>query len=111
MIPSPSSRLLANEGQLDPPPGAVTAALILDIVFGQEPPGVHIQPYGEGIGIYNRLDKTKGRTYDDMIKMLTAWREQAAKLEAGEITKEEYDRWRYRYLDTTQRGPRFPPRR
>lgn len=51
-----------------------------------------------------RLDKGAGRTYDDMVKMLTAWRQQAAKLEAGEITKEEYDKWRYRYpeFDTTQ---------
>lgn len=29
--------------------------------------------------------------------MLTSWQAQAAKLEAGEITKEEYDQWRYRY--------------
>ena len=45
-----------------------------------------------------------------MIKMLTAWREQAAKLEAGEITKEEYDRWRYHYpeFDTTQRWAKVP---
>lgn len=42
--------------------------------------------------------------------MLTAWREQAAKLEAGEITKEEYDRWRYRYpeFDTTEHWVKVP---
>lgn len=52
-----------------------------------------------------RLDKSKSCTYDDMMKMLTAWREQTAKLEAGEITREEYDQWRYHYpaFDTTQR--------
>lgn len=57
-----------------------------------------------------RLDKGTGRTYDDMVKMLTAWRQQAAKLEAGEITKEEYDQWRYRYpeFDTTQRWAKVP---
>ena len=35
--------------------------------------------------------------------MLSAWGAVAAKLKAGEITKEEYDRWRYRYpeLDTS----------
>ncbi len=55
--------------------------------------------------IFLRLDKAKDKTYDDMLKMFTAWREQAAKLEAGEITKEGYDQWRYRYpeFDTTQR--------
>ena len=57
-----------------------------------------------------RLDKSRGRTYDDMMKMLTAWREQAAKLEAGEITKEEYDQWRYHYpeFDNTQRWAKVP---
>jgi len=51
------------------------------------------------------LDKTEGRTYDEMLKMLTAWHEQAAKLEAGEITKEEYDQWRCGYSEyhTTHR--------
>lgn len=57
-----------------------------------------------------RLDKGTGRTYDDMVKMLTAWRQQAVKLEAGEITKEEYDQWRYGYpeFDTTQRWVKVP---
>lgn len=34
----------------------------------------------------------------------------AAKLKAGEITKEEYDRWRYHYpeFDTTQRWVKVP---
>ena len=44
-----------------------------------------------------RLDKSAGSTYLSMLQMLTAWREQAAKLETGEITKEEYDQWRYMY--------------
>lgn len=57
-----------------------------------------------------RLDKSKGRIYDDMSKMLHAWRERAVKLEAGEITKEEYDQWRYNYpaLDTTQKWASVP---
>lgn len=56
------------------------------------------------------LDKSKGRTYEAMFNMLDAWRQQAAKLEAGEITKEEYDQWRYRYpeFDTTQRWAKVP---
>lgn len=45
-----------------------------------------------------------------MIKMFTAWRQEAAKLEVGEITKEEYGKWRYRYpeFDTTQRWAKVP---
>ena len=44
-----------------------------------------------------RLDKSKGTTYLSMFEMLSTWAEQAEKLKAGEITKEDYDRWRYTY--------------
>ena len=36
--------------------------------------------------------------------MFRSWREQAAKLEHGEISKEEYDRWRYKYPELDQAG-------
>ena len=57
-----------------------------------------------------KLDKSKGKVYHEMSQMLFAWLEQAKKLEAGEITKDEYDRWRYRYpeFDTTQRWAKVP---
>ena len=43
--------------------------------------------------------------------MLAAWGEVAAKLKTGEITKEEYDRWRYRYpeLDTPSQWHKITP--
>ena len=44
-----------------------------------------------------RLDKSKGMTYLNMLDILLAWQEQAAKLESGEITKADYDQWRYTY--------------
>lgn len=44
-----------------------------------------------------KLDKSQGKTYHEMSEMLFAWLEQAQKLEAGKITKEEYDQWRYNY--------------
>ncbi len=44
-----------------------------------------------------RLDKTKVTEYQNMFEMLYSWRQIAAKLEAGEITREEYDQWRYKY--------------
>ncbi|MBQ1734997.1 MAG: helix-turn-helix transcriptional regulator [Lachnospiraceae bacterium] len=49
-----------------------------------------------------RLDKSKGQTYLSMFDLFSAWAAQAEKLKTGEITKEEYDRWRYHYpeLDT-----------
>lgn len=44
-----------------------------------------------------RLDKSKGMTYVGMLDMFMAWQKEAAKFKAGEITKEEYDQWRYNY--------------
>lgn len=43
------------------------------------------------------LDKTKGSGYLSMFDMFNAWQKEFAKLERGEITKEEYDNWRYNY--------------
>ena len=50
-----------------------------------------------------RLDKSDYSTYSSMFKMFHAWQEQSAKLERGEISREEYDQWRYKYpeLDTS----------
>ena len=43
------------------------------------------------------LDKGMGTNYITMFEMFTAWKEQAEKLKNGEISKEEYDKWRYNY--------------
>ncbi|MGN0630219.1 MAG: hypothetical protein ACI4JN_02720 [Ruminococcus sp.] len=39
-----------------------------------------------------------GANYITMFEIFTAWIEQAEKLKNGEISKEEYDNWRYNYL-------------
>ena len=44
-----------------------------------------------------RVHSHKGRDAAELHRMLSAWGEVAAKLKAGEIAKEEYDRWRYYY--------------
>lgn len=51
-----------------------------------------------------RLDKSDFSNFRSMDSMLRAWLAESKKLENGEITKEEYDVWRYRYpeLDTYQ---------
>ena len=43
-------------------------------------------------------------------EMVTAWAEQAAKYKSGEISKEDYDKWRYRFpeFDTTQIWGKVP---
>ena len=43
------------------------------------------------------LDKSKGTTYLSMLDMISAWQQQRAKLISGEITKEQYDQWRYTF--------------
>lgn len=58
--------------------------------------------YGVKIGeidgeICLRLDKSKGMTYLSMFDMFSAWQREADKLTKGEITKEQYDAWRYTY--------------
>lgn len=52
-----------------------------------------------------RLDKTKGVEYQNMFEMLHSWHQVAAKLEAGEVTKEEYDQWRYHYPEMDASKP------
>ena len=44
-----------------------------------------------------------GKEFINMMKMFTAWLKEAQKWHNGEITKEEYDQWRYCYpeLDTS----------
>lgn len=44
-----------------------------------------------------RIDRTNGSQFDKMLNYLSDWQEQRAKYEAGEISKEDYDQWRYTY--------------
>ena len=43
------------------------------------------------------VDVWKNKDAARLHEMLCSWREQAAKFEAGEISKEDYDKWRYHY--------------
>ena len=61
--------------------------------------------YGLAIGDIDgelclRLDRGKGMTYVSMFDMLSAWQRESEKLKNGEITKAEYDAWRYNYPAT-----------
>ena len=44
-----------------------------------------------------RLDKNRGTFYISLFERFTAWQKEAEKYRNGEISKEEYDRWRYTY--------------
>ena len=57
-----------------------------------------------------KVDVRKNKDAAELHKMLCSWRQAAAMLKTGEITQEEYDRWRYRYpeFDNTQRWAKVP---
>lgn len=56
------------------------------------------------------VDVRQNKDAAHLHEMLCSWREQAAKLEAGEISKEDYDKWRYHYpeLDTSTIRAKVP---
>ena len=51
-----------------------------------------------------RVNIRKGRDAEQLRQMLTSWQGQSAKLATGEISKEDYDRWRYHYPDFDTSG-------
>ncbi len=70
--------------------------------------GVRAEKQGEEVHIV--FDGSK-RTMDESIfTMLSAWADQAEKYRNGEISKEQYDEWRYTFpaKDTTQRWAKVP---
>lgn len=44
-----------------------------------------------------RLDKGMAANYITMFEMFSAWQKECEKYRNGEITKEDYDHWRYTY--------------
>ena len=56
--------------------------------------------------VFLKVDVFKGKDATRLHEMLCAWRQAAAMLKAGEITQEDYDRWRYRYPEFDTSGYR-----
>lgn len=58
-----------------------------------------------------KVDVRKNKDAARLHEMLCAWRQVAAMLKAGDITQEEYDRWRYHYpeFDTTTQWRKVTP--
>ena len=57
-----------------------------------------------------KINTDKGKDAAELLQILSAWKAQKNKLAAGEISREDYDRWRYHYpeFDTTQRWVKVP---
>ena len=58
-----------------------------------------------------QVDFRKNKDAARLHEMLWTWREQASKLEVGDISQEDYDRWRYHYpeFDKAQNYVKVPP--
>ena len=61
--------------------------------------------------VHLRVNVFKGKDAAQLHEMLCAWRQAAAMLKAGEITQDEYDRWRYHYpeFDTSGKWHKVTP--
>ena len=57
-----------------------------------------------------KVDVRKNKDSARLHEMLCSWQQVAVMLEAGEISKEDYDRWRYHYpeFDATQKWVKTP---
>lgn len=52
------------------------------------------------------LDKFYNASYSTLHDLFTVWQQEAAKLKSGEISREEYDEWRYTYPEVEARRTR-----
>ena len=48
-------------------------------------------------GVSMRVDSRKGKDAAELSEMINAWAEQAEKYRKGDISREDYDKWRYNY--------------
>ena len=83
--------------------GLMHTLFALEDMYGLKVRNVDGQPH-----LY--LDSSISSPGSSVDEMLRSWMEQADKLENGEISKEEYDEWRYKYpeLDTYQKRAKVP---
>ena len=48
-------------------------------------------------GVSMRVDSRKGKDAAELSEMINAWADQAEKYRKGDISREDYDKWRYNY--------------
>ena len=48
-------------------------------------------------GVSMRVDSRKGKDAAELSEMINAWTDQAEKYRKGDISREDYDKWRYNY--------------
>ncbi len=70
--------------------------------------GVRAEKQGDEVHIV--FDGSKRTMNESVFKMLSAWADQSDKLRKGEVSKDQYDRWRYTFPaeETTQLLAKVP---
>ena len=70
--------------------------------------GIRAEKQGDEVHLV--FDGSKRTMNESVFKMLSAWADQAEKLKNGEISKDQYDHWRYTFPaeDTTQIWAKVP---
>lgn len=48
-------------------------------------------------GVSMRVDSRKGKDAAELSEMINSWAEQAEKYRKGDVSREDYDKWRYNY--------------
>lgn len=92
-----------NVPDIDTYLGLIHTLFALEDMYGLKIKEADGQPY-----LY--LDHSVSAPGSSVDNMFHAWLQQAQKLENGEISKEEYDEWRYKYpeLDTAHHWAKAP---
>ena len=70
--------------------------------------GLTVRKGEDGIALY--IDPRKGRDAASLYDDIAVWAEKAKQLRSGNLSREEYDHWRYSYSsdDSTQRRAKVP---
>ena len=84
------STMALNVPDIDTDLGFMHTLFALEDIYG-----LKIDKLDDEICIH--LDKNRGTSYISLLERFTAWQKEAEKYRNGEISKEEYDRWRYTY--------------
>ena len=81
---------------------------MLDSGFLEDLYGLTIS--GQDGEVVFRFDSRKGKDAAYLAELVTAWATMASKYRTGEITKDDYDKWRYNYpkFDSTQTRAEIP---
>ena len=97
------SPLALSVPDIDSEQGLLHTLFVLEDLYG-----IRIQEVDDEIHLC--LDKNKPTTNMFIFEMISSWAEQAEKYRTGEITKDQYDQWRYNYskFDNTQGFVKVP---